>query len=153
MLAGKTYLSERIYNHVLEPNVTLTYSPNTPGLRSLQNKEELAKLLSGINKTLNDLSGKRPPLLLKLAPDLSLEEMKDVVSVISKKDTRVDGLIISNTTIDRSSLVNQEHSNEAGGLSGKPLTNKSTEMIKTMYKLTKGITKLFVYEKYFYLDY
>ncbi|CAG9562744.1 unnamed protein product [Danaus chrysippus] len=113
-------------------------SPNTPGLRSLQNKQELSELLAGINKTLNNLSGKRPPLLLKLAPDLSLDEMKDVVSVISKKDTKVDGLIISNTTIDRSSLINQEHSNEAGGLSGKPLTNKSTEMIKTMYKLTKG---------------
>lgn len=67
-----------------------------------------------------------------------MEEMKDVVSIITKKESGVDGLIISNTTIDRSSLLNKEFSNEAGGLSGKPLSNKSTEMIKNMYKLTKG---------------
>ncbi|XP_047531250.1 dihydroorotate dehydrogenase (quinone), mitochondrial [Vanessa atalanta] len=114
-------------------------SPNTPGLRSLQNKNELQELLAGVNKTLNSLEGaKRPPLLLKLAPDLTLEEMKDIVSVITKKETKVDGLIISNTTIERPSLINQEFSSETGGLSGKPLTNKSTDIIRTMYKLTKG---------------
>ncbi|XP_072932675.1 dihydroorotate dehydrogenase (quinone), mitochondrial [Epargyreus clarus] len=114
-------------------------SPNTPGLRSLQSKEELQKLLSAVNKTRDSLqSDRNPPLLLKLAPDLSIEETKEIVSIITKKETQVDGLIISNTTIDRSGLVNQEYSNEAGGLSGKPLKDKSTEMIKTMYKLTKG---------------
>ncbi|XP_046977734.1 dihydroorotate dehydrogenase (quinone), mitochondrial [Vanessa cardui] len=114
-------------------------SPNTPGLRSLQNKNELHELLHGVNKTLNSLDGaKRPPLLLKLAPDLTLEEMKDIVSVITKKETKVDGLIISNTTIERPSLINQEFSSETGGLSGKPLANKSTDVIRTMYKLTKG---------------
>lgn len=79
-----------------------------------------------------------PPLLLKLAPDLSLEEMKDIVSVITQSESQVQGLIISNTTIDRSSLSNQEFSNETGGLSGKPLNSKSTEMIKIMYNLTQG---------------
>lgn len=114
-------------------------SPNTPGLRSLQNKEELCKLLCEINKTLNSLQiENKPPLLLKLAPDLSLEEIKDIIAVISRKDSKVDGLIISNTTIERPSLKNQEYYKEIGGLSGKPLTNKSTEMIKTVYKLTKG---------------
>lgn len=118
-------------------------SPNTPGLRSLQNKEELKKLLTEVNKIRNETSTEnRPPLLLKLAPDLNLEEIKDVVSVITKKESKVDGLIISNTTIDRSSLVNKQYSNEAGGLSGKPLSHKSTEMIKTTYKLTKGLYKL-----------
>ncbi|CAH2047128.1 unnamed protein product, partial [Iphiclides podalirius] len=86
----------------------------------------------------NVLTKKNPPLLLKLAPDLSLEEMKDIVSVITQNESQVQGLIISNTTIDRSSLTNQEFSNETGGLSGKPLNSKSTEMIKTMYNLTKG---------------
>ncbi|CAH2084721.1 unnamed protein product [Euphydryas editha] len=114
-------------------------SPNTPGLRSLQNKNELHELLAGVNKTLNSLEGgKRPPLFLKIAPDLTLEEMKDIVSVITKKETKIDGLIISNTTIERPSLVNQEFSTETGGLSGKPLTKKSTDVIRTIYKLTKG---------------
>lgn len=64
--------------------------------------------------------------------------MKDVVSVISRTECKVDGLIISNTTIERKDLSNTEFVNEVGGLSGKPLTNKSTEMIKQMYKLTNG---------------
>ncbi|CAK1555328.1 unnamed protein product [Leptosia nina] len=114
-------------------------SPNTPGLRSLQSKAELQKLLSEANKTMKSLqSDKKPPLLLKLAPDLSIEELKDIVSVISAKDTKVDGLIISNTTIERSNLNNQIVAQETGGLSGRPLTDKSTEMIRIMYKLTKG---------------
>ncbi|CAK1585373.1 unnamed protein product [Parnassius mnemosyne] len=114
-------------------------SPNTPGLRSMQKKDELKDLLSAVNKTRRSQQSKNnPPLLLKLAPDLSLEEMKDIVSVITQKECQVQGLIISNTTIDRTSLKNQEFSSEAGGLSGKPLNKKSTEMIKTMYKLTQG---------------
>ncbi|XP_041980122.1 dihydroorotate dehydrogenase (quinone), mitochondrial [Aricia agestis] len=116
-------------------------SPNTPGLRSLQSKDELKQLLKPVNETLSVLSKERnrnPPLLLKLAPDLTIEEIKDIVSVITSKGTKVDGLIISNTTIDRPSLQNQVLSGETGGLSGKPLTQKSTEMIKTVYSLTKG---------------
>lgn len=69
--------------------------------------------------------------------------MKEVVSVILKKESKVDGLIISNTTIDRPKLENTEFINEAGGLSGKPLTHKSTEMIKQMYKMTKGLLSNF----------
>lgn len=122
----------------------LLFSPNTPGLRSLQKKEELQELLTKINNVRNTTQSRnKPPLLLKLAPDLTNDEMKDIVSVITKKHSQVDGLIISNTTIDRSSLVNKEFSSEAGGLSGRPLTNKSTEMIKAMYKLTKGLYKFF----------
>ncbi|XP_059057245.1 dihydroorotate dehydrogenase (quinone), mitochondrial [Achroia grisella] len=114
-------------------------SPNTPGLRSLQKKEELLELLTAVNKTRNLLqSAKRIPLLLKLAPDLTIEEIKDIVYIITKKESNVDGLIISNTTIDKPSLINKTFPNEAGGLSGKPLANKSTEMIKIIYKLTKG---------------
>ncbi|KAM3965015.1 dihydroorotate dehydrogenase 2 [Aphomia sociella] len=114
-------------------------SPNTPGLRSLQKKEELQELLTVINKTRDSIqSVKKIPLFLKLAPDLTQEEIKDILSVITKKESKVDGLIISNTTIDRSSLINEKFANEAGGLSGRPLTNKSTEMIKNIYKLTKG---------------
>ncbi|XP_075975457.1 dihydroorotate dehydrogenase 2 [Anticarsia gemmatalis] len=114
-------------------------SPNTPGLRALQKKEELQTLLTEINKTREVVQTKnKPPLLLKLAPDLSSEEMREIVSVISKPECKVDGLIISNTTVDRSALNNTQFKNEVGGLSGKPLTYKSTEMIREMYKMTKG---------------
>lgn len=114
-------------------------SPNTPGLRSLQKKEELYQLLKKINEARNSInSNNKPPLLLKLAPDLTHDEMKEIVSVILQTESKVDGLIISNTTIERPQLQNIELSKETGGLSGKPLANKSTEMIKQMYKLTKG---------------
>lgn len=68
--------------------------------------------------------------------------MKEVVSVILRKECHVDGLIISNTTIDRPQLRSKQHTEEAGGLSGKPLTNKSTEMIREMYKMTKGVLRI-----------
>lgn len=115
------------------------FSPNTPGLRSLQKKDELRQLLIEINKTRNSMPVEnKPPLLLKLAPDLSSEELKEVVSVVSEQESRVDGLIISNTTVDRPELNNSTFSNEEGGLSGKPLANRTTEMIKRTYKMTKG---------------
>ncbi|XP_050679122.1 dihydroorotate dehydrogenase (quinone), mitochondrial isoform X2 [Leptidea sinapis] len=132
-------LGIKTFNEIADYFVINISSPNTPGLRALQNKKELTELLTAINKTMNSLQeDKRPPLLLKLAPDLSVDEMKDIVSVINKKDSRVDGLIISNTTFDRNNLSNQEFAHETGGLSGKPLTSKSTEMIRIMYKLTQG---------------
>ncbi|CAB3226860.1 unnamed protein product [Arctia plantaginis] len=145
---GKNKLSDPVKDYVLGikkfSNVADYFvinisSPNTPGLRSLQKKEELEQLLIEINKTRDSISvEKKPPLLLKLAPDLSSEELKEIVSVVSKQECRVDGLIISNTTIDRSELNNITYRNEEGGLSGKPLTNRTTEMIKTTYKMTKG---------------
>lgn len=108
-------------------------------MRALQQKEELTQLLAEINKARDACQTKnKPPLLLKLAPDLSNEEMKEVVTVILRKECHVDGLIISNTTIDRPQLLSKQHTEEAGGLSGKPLTYKSTEMIREMYKMTKG---------------
>lgn len=119
--------------------VYVCFSPNTPGLRSLQSKDELKQLLTSINDVRNALSLQNKPLLLKLAPDLSKEEKQDIVTVIFKKECKVDGLIISNTTTSRDALYNQKFVKEVGGLSGKPLTHKSTEMIKEMYKLTKGI--------------
>ncbi|KAG7298952.1 hypothetical protein JYU34_017418 [Plutella xylostella] len=146
---GKNKLSEsavldyvdgiKKFNDVADYFVINISSPNTPGLRALQEKDELQKLLTEVNKVRASLeSQNKPPLLLKLAPDLTLQDKKDIVSVITKKESKVDGLVISNTTIERPGLANQEVAKETGGLSGKPLTNKSTEMIKEMYKLTKG---------------
>lgn len=131
----------RKFTNVADYFVINISSPNTPGLRALQKKEELQQLLIGINKareSIQTLPNENKPLFLKLAPDLNSDEMKEIVSIILKKESRVDGLIISNTTVDRSDLNNLEHRDQVGGLSGKPLTKRSTEMIKEMYRLTKG---------------
>lgn len=81
----------------------------------------------------------KPPLLLKLAPDLEYEELKDIADVIKQDSCKVDGLIVSNTTIDRPDFLTSSNKTETGGLSGKPLREKSTRMIQHMYKLTNGI--------------
>ncbi|XP_018577094.1 dihydroorotate dehydrogenase (quinone), mitochondrial [Anoplophora glabripennis] len=116
-------------------------SPNTPGLRNMQHKEQLKKLLAVLIETRNNLPLKeKPPLLLKLAPDLSYAEKKDIADVLNQKKCRVDGLIISNTTVERpDSLKSVETKNETGGLSGEPLKDMSTRMIADMSKLTGGL--------------
>lgn len=111
-------------------------SPNTPGLRSLQSKRNLEELLIRINAARESV-GSKQPLLLKLAPDLSESERQDVADVISKKNSKVDGLILCNTTITRPNLTNS-NKEESGGLSGAPLTDISTAMISDMYKRTHG---------------
>lgn len=101
-------------------------SPNTPNLRALQDKEPLTKLL----KTLQDLNNNkeaRKPILLKIAPDLTDEQLLDIVDIVS--DTKIDGVIATNTTISREGLQSSNKT-EVGGLSGKPLTNRSTEVIR-----------------------
>lgn len=112
-------------------------SPNTPGLRNLQHKRYLEDLLTAVINMRNNLTNK-PPIFLKLAPDLTLEEKKDISDVISRKTCKIDGLIISNTTIERANLKNTDSMHETGGLSGEPLKNQSTKMIAEMYKFTKG---------------
>lgn len=112
-------------------------SPNTPGLRNLQHREDLKLLLKEVLAARDSLE-RRKPVLLKVAPDLTDSDVRDIVSVISMKDCRIDGLIISNTTIARDDSLRSDAKNEVGGLSGAPLTNKSTEMIAKFYLLTKG---------------
>ncbi|MGB1032066.1 MAG: quinone-dependent dihydroorotate dehydrogenase, partial [Flavobacteriales bacterium] len=105
-------------------------SPNTPNLRALQEKEPLKQLLA----TLMDLNGKkasRKPILLKIAPDLTNEQLDDIVEIVT--ETGIQGVIATNTTIARQPLVTPKSEVEeigAGGLSGKPLTSRSTEVIK-----------------------
>ncbi|XP_030753109.1 dihydroorotate dehydrogenase (quinone), mitochondrial isoform X2 [Sitophilus oryzae] len=114
-------------------------SPNTPNLRSLQNKESLRQLLKAVILTRNNLEvSPKPPLLLKLAPDLTHNQRRDIADVIKQPDCKVDGLIICNTTIERPQLKS-EHKNETGGLSGEPLKDVSTNMILEMSQLTNGI--------------
>jgi dihydroorotate dehydrogenase len=105
-------------------------SPNTPNLRALQDKEPLTKLLNHI-KALNQKARHPRPILLKIAPDLSNEQLDDIVTIM--RDTKIDGLIATNTTIDRSNLQTEKNKVDAigaGGLSGKPLSKRSTEVIR-----------------------
>ncbi|ETW02916.1 dihydroorotate dehydrogenase (fumarate), variant 1 [Aphanomyces invadans] len=110
-------------------------SPNTPGLRSLQGKKELHALVSAVLDARNKL-WKRVPLLVKIAPDLTPEDMQDIADVVVA--LKVDGLIVSNTTISRPPSLTSPHAAETGGLSGAPVKELSTAVLSSMYKLTQG---------------
>ncbi|RIA09279.1 dihydroorotate oxidase A [Flavobacteriaceae bacterium MAR_2010_72] len=101
-------------------------SPNTPNLRALQDKEPLTKLLQ-VLKQENAQYENPKPILLKIAPDLSNDQLMDIISIV--EDTKIDGVIATNTTISREDLISNNKT-ETGGLSGKPLTNRSTEVIR-----------------------
>ncbi|PZD79494.1 quinone-dependent dihydroorotate dehydrogenase [Mesonia sp. K7] len=101
-------------------------SPNTPNLRALQEKEPLKQLLNELQK-LNQQRPIQKPILLKIAPDLTDEQLLDIIEIVA--ETKIDGVIATNTTISRDNL-HSENQKEMGGLSGKPLTNRSTEVIK-----------------------
>lgn len=115
-------------------------SPNTPGLRDLQGKKDLEALLETVIDTRNHLAiNNNVPILLKLSPDLTKQDIKDIASVVNKKSCRVDGLIVSNTTVSRENLKEVSlTAMEAGGLSGVPLRSKSTQLIAEMYHQTGG---------------
>jgi dihydroorotate dehydrogenase len=109
-------------------------SPNTPNLRALQDKEPLTELLSFLeNKNL--LKSKPKPILLKIAPDLTDEQLLDIIDII--KETKIAGVIATNTTISREGLIS-ENKDEMGGLSGKPLTDKSTYVINFLHQKSRG---------------
>ncbi len=110
-------------------------SPNTPGLRALQGKAELEGLIDSLRAALDGL-GEVPPLLLKVAPDLGEAELADIAEVALER--RLDGLIATNTTIERPPGLAGRHGAEAGGLSGRPLLARSTEVLSRLYRLTGG---------------
>lgn len=112
-------------------------SPNTPGLRDWQRKEQLEVLLTKLKKV-RDAQPVQPPLLLKLAPDLTKDQVQDIAGLVLKPQCRVDGLVISNTTTSRYDDLDKDLAKEPGGLSGAPISKASTSMIATMYNLTKG---------------
>ncbi|XP_043248005.1 dihydroorotate dehydrogenase (quinone) [Colletes gigas] len=126
----------RKFSDVADYFVINVSSPNTPGLRSLQSKNDLEKLLTKVNETRQSIRSKQP-LLLKLAPDLSDSEKQDIADVVLRKKSTVDGLILCNTTVTRNNLTSSLKE-ESGGLSGAPLSNMSTVMISDMYKRTRG---------------
>jgi len=100
-------------------------SPNTPNLRELQEKEPLTKLLQVLQNE-NFKKQKAKPILLKIAPDLTDEQLLDIIDIVN--ETKIAGVIATNTTISRENLIS-ENKKETGGLSGKPLTSRSTEVI------------------------
>ena len=105
-------------------------SPNTPGLRDLQEKAPLTALLIRLQE-LNSAKDKRKPILLKIAPDLTNAQLDDIITIVA--DTKIDGVIATNTTIDRNGLKTDKNKLKAignGGLSGKPVKSRSTEVIK-----------------------
>jgi len=113
-------------------------SPNTPGLRELQEKESLRKILTELQNQNSKYKTKKP-ILLKIAPDLSLEQIDDVISLAM--EIKLDGLVASNTTIEKKNLLTPEtvlESIGAGGLSGKPLQKRNTEIIQHIHEKTNG---------------
>ena len=114
-------------------------SPNTPNLRQLQYGEaldELLKVLKERQKELAEQHKKYVPLAVKIAPDLTSDELKQVAESLLKYN--IDGVIATNTTLDRELIHDMPHAAETGGLSGRPLQNKSTEIIRQLHEYLKG---------------
>ncbi len=111
-------------------------SPNTPNLRDLQEKEPLTALLNTLQKR-NNSKPKRKPILLKIAPDLTDTQLSDIIDIVIT--TKIDGVIATNTTLSREGLKSPENiTQQAGGLSGQPLTSRSTEVIRYLHDHSKG---------------
>ena len=120
--------------HYVTVNIS---SPNTPGLRDLQNRGQIENLVKSLNKIKNNQENLgTKAVLFKISPDMNEEQLRDIA--LMSLALGVDGLIISNSTTDRPSTLISSNKNEIGGLSGKPLFIKSTLMLKKMYSLTNG---------------
>ncbi|MCW3083865.1 MAG: quinone-dependent dihydroorotate dehydrogenase [Bacteroidetes bacterium] len=120
---------EALFDHV-DYFVVNVSSPNTPNLRALQDKEPLTHLLNRV-KELNAKKNNPKPILLKIAPDLTDGQLDDIIGIV--KETKIDGVVATNTTISRENLKTSPTRLEeigAGGLSGKPVRNRSTEVIR-----------------------
>jgi dihydroorotate dehydrogenase len=114
-------------------------SPNTPGLRSLQFGEQLTqllRLLKGEQQVLAQATGRRVPLLLKVAPDLTEAEAREIARTVANES--FDGLIATNTTLSRAGVESSPYKDEAGGLSGAPLTQASTTVLYQLWDATSG---------------
>ena len=110
-------------------------SPNTPNLRNLQEASELKELLEACLEARNKLEN-RPPLMVKLAPDLTDDSLQSIAQVCLDLD--LDGIVLTNTTNQRPNDLLSSNKGETGGLSGAPLRERSTEMIRKLYSFTKG---------------
>ncbi|KAJ3167043.1 Dihydroorotate dehydrogenase (quinone), mitochondrial [Geranomyces variabilis] len=113
-------------------------SPNTPGLRALQRREPIRQLLEEVKRARDANLPHRPPLLVKIAPDLDAKELEDIAAVV--KSAGIDGVIISNTTISRPPSLKSARkvTTETGGLSGPPVHDLSLAGVRNFYRLTRG---------------
>ncbi len=125
---------EKVYQYAGYIAVNIS-SPNTPGLRSLQYGEALDELLAELKAKqaeLEKLHGKYVPLALKIAPDLSDDEISQICESLIRHN--IDGVIATNTTLDRSVVEGMKHANEMGGLSGRPVQARSTEVVRKLHQ-------------------
>lgn len=112
-------------------------SPNTPGLRGLQERDALAHVIKRVREACTlSMPNRLPPIAIKIAPDLSSQDLRGVVEVALRE--RVEGLIIGNTTITRPPNLNNCHKGETGGLSGRPLFHIATELLGEAYNMSGG---------------
>ncbi|EHI9278019.1 quinone-dependent dihydroorotate dehydrogenase [Vibrio vulnificus] len=129
---------EKVYEYAGYIAVNIS-SPNTPGLRTLQYGEALDELLVELKRKQAELEEKHVkyvPLALKIAPDLTDDEISQICqSLINNK---IDGVIATNTTLDRTMVEGMKHAQEAGGLSGRPLQSRSTEVVRLLRKELQG---------------
>ncbi|WP_296126958.1 quinone-dependent dihydroorotate dehydrogenase [Pseudomonas sp. Ga0074129] len=129
---------DKVYQHASYVTVNVS-SPNTPGLRSLQFGDSLKQLLEALRQRQEDLAaqhGKRVPLAIKIAPDMSDEETIEVANALV--EAGMDAVIATNTTLSRESVQGLEYADEAGGLSGAPVRDKSTHIVKVLAGELKG---------------
>jgi dihydroorotate dehydrogenase len=131
---------DALFDHV-DYFVVNVSSPNTPGLRELQDKEPLTALLRQLKERNTDLAEEKSvtekPILLKIAPDLTDDQLLDIIEIV--RTTRIDGVIATNTTIARKNLKSDLiQTEEKGGLSGKPLGKRSTEVIRFLAEKSSG---------------
>ena len=126
------------FSHVASYFTVNISSPNTPGLRALQSRVELEELLARLNEA-RAAQGARPPMLLKIAPDLRDDELTDIAAACG--GGAVDGIIVSNTTLSRAGLRSPLAA-EQGGLSGRPLLELSTRQLARLHLLTRGAIAL-----------
>ncbi len=130
--------SFRALQDVVDYFVVNVSSPNTPGLRALQDREPLTALLHALKK-LNASYPQQKPILLKIAPDLSELQLDDIIAIV--KETGIDGIVATNTTIERAGLQTSDRNIReigAGGLSGKPLRSRATEVIRYICQKSNG---------------
>lgn len=128
---------EALYDQV-DYFVVNVSSPNTPDLRALQEKEPLKKIFMALQAA-NRQKPKAKPILLKIAPDLNHDQLNDIIDLVTEMN--IDGVIATNTTIAREPLTEDPDKVKAigaGGLSGKPITSKSTEVIRYLHQKSKG---------------
>jgi len=145
-LADYEYCFEKLFDYV-DYFVVNVSSPNTPGLRALQEKEPLKKILNRLMELRRQFSENRGqrtdgiprPILLKIAPDLTNEQLDDIIEIVH--ETKIDGVVATNTTVSRDNLLTSGpalQSIGAGGLSGKPLAKRSTEVVKYLSEKSEG---------------